>query len=157
MSLEPNEQLPSALQPDGSKESKMTMEEYLQQLQKQSYLERNRTGAAPQGAMSMDTGSLLGKRIQARGRKSRTDEGERTNEEYEWRWGPRAEVEITEKAVAEFVSQVYMDADGQDQEDDANADANGGHDQDDQETSRAKKQELLLKSIEQAAGSQLIS
>lgn len=155
MSLDPEEVLPSALQPDARKESRLTMDDYLQQLLKQSYLECNRTGAAPQGAMSMDTGSLLGKRVQARGKKSRTEEGVRINEENEWRWGPRAEVEITEKAVAEFVSQIYMDSDGQDQDDDALV--SRGQGQDDLETSRAKKQELLLKSIEHAAGSQLIS
>jgi hypothetical protein len=120
-------------------------------LQKQSYLECSKTGAAAQGAMSADGGTLVGKRSQVRGRKSKTEEGEPTGEEYEWRWGARAEVEITEKAVADFVSQVYFDSEDLD-EVEGEQDDDGG-----ESTSRAQKQQQLLQHIERVAGSQLIA
>lgn len=154
MSLDANRSLPLAVQPDAGKDAVhhgLTLDDYLAMLQKQSYLECSKTGVAAQGAMSVDAGTLTGKRQQVKGRRSRTEEGEPSGEEYEWRWGARAEVEITEKAVADFVRQVYFDSEDV-------GGVEGEQDGDGEEaTSRAQKEEQLLKHIEHAAGSQLIA
>lgn len=153
MSLNPERVLPVALQPKVFKDASnvgITMHGYLDSLCKQRYLECSRTGVGPQGAMSMEAGSLIGKRVQARGRKSRNEDGEATGEEYEWRWGARAESEITEKAVGDFVAEIYLHSD--DQGDEGEEEDNG-----EEVVSREKKQERLLQQIEHAAGSQLIS
>lgn len=156
MSLDPQKILPVALQPNASKDASsigLIMEDYLTLLLKQSYLECSRTGVGPQGAMSVEAGSLIGKRVQARGRKSRTEDGEATGEEFEWRWGSRAESEITEKAVGDFVAEIYLHSDDQAEDDEEENEGNDGK----EVVSREKKQEMLLKQIEHAAGSQLIS
>lgn len=143
MSLDPHKTLPAALQPDMNRESMetgLTLDDYLRLLIKQSYLECTKVGAGGQGAMSMDA-SLGTKRVQARGRKSKGgEESGNSLEEQEWRWGARAEAEITEKAVANFVSDIYFDA--EDEEGDS---------------SIKKKQERFIEHIQLAAGSELIS
>jgi hypothetical protein len=144
MSLDPYRTLPSACQPGSgtsATDAGLTVDDFLRLLIKQSYLECTRTGVSGQGAMSMDA-SMGTRRVQARGRSSRNgEEGEASTEDHEWRWGARAEIEITEKAVADFVAEIYVEADEQ-------GSSEGG---------QKKKQENLLKHIERAAGSQLIS
>jgi hypothetical protein len=148
MSLEPHKTLPVALQIDSSKdamESGATLDDYLQLLIKQSYLECTRVGTTGLGAMSMDANNNITRRVQARSRKSKGggEENDKSTEDHEWRWGARAESEVTEKAVADFVAEIYFDSEEQ---------GEGGD-----QSSREKKQETLLKHIEHAAGSQLIA
>lgn len=156
MSLDPKALLPHALQPECTfglgQEGKMTMNDYLDVLVKQSYLECSRTGAAPAGAMSMD-GASLGKRVQAKGRKSRAEEGRASGEALEWRWGARAESEVTEKAVGEFVADVYINTNGQGRNNDTvDEDEDDGDGDADEKTRRS-----VLQHVEHAAGSALIS
>ncbi|UZJ52226.1 hypothetical protein CBS101457_001546 [Exobasidium rhododendri] len=154
MSLDPHKTLPAALQSDSSKdatEGGTTLDDFLQTSIKQSYLECTKVGAGGQGAMSMDPSGNATKRVQVKGRKTRGggggggggDENDKSTEDFEWRWGARAESEITEKAVAEFVAEIYLVSEEQ---------GNG-----ESQSSRAKKQENLIKHIENAAGSQLIA
>ena len=105
----------------------------------------------------MDT-SLGGRRVQARGKRAREEGEGMTGNEYEWRWGARAEAEITEKAVASFVADIYY-AEDRNQADNGEEGAEQGEGENGEEgpSSRRKKHEQLLKHIEQVAGSQLIS
>jgi hypothetical protein len=69
---------------------------------RQGYLETVKTNVAT-GAVSRRGGG---------GRSAGTSRGEGgIVETTEWKWGPRAEVEIGEEAVANFVRDVYIDAD----------------------------------------------
>lgn len=101
--------------------------------------------------------SLGGKRVQARGRRSKGGEdGEAMmGEEYEWRWGSRAEAEISEVAVAKFVTEIYYDAEEQARED-QDADEQGRIEES-THANHKSREEQLLKHIENAVGSQLIS
>ena len=136
LSLSVDRALPMSLQPLGAEEQVvetstqsrgrtaggnelMTLDAFLQMLQRQGYLERLRdsTGA---------------------------HESEASGTAFEYRWGPRAEVEIGEHAVAAFVSHMYggprtvKSEDGAPQQDAAASDAE------------------LLKHIERAAGTPLV-
>lgn len=96
--------------------------------------------------------------------------------EIEWRWGPRAEAEIGEVAVANFVSAVYVDGEdeGREEQDEdlslpAHSRSQSGRSgrnqygtqgrrtatQGSTQTQRAKQTQALRKEIERAAGSQL--
>ncbi|PWN30402.1 MAGE-domain-containing protein [Jaminaea rosea] len=79
-----------------------SLQSFLNQLLKHQYLEKVSTG------MTNARGTTQQQTQRARGaRKSADGQGD---DRMEWRWGPRAEVEIGEVAVADFVSAVYVDA-----------------------------------------------
>lgn len=120
LSLEPQEPLPTALQPNRNAEPTManepsgdglTLEDWLALLVRQSYLECTRASTA-QFTMAGHEATLAGKRMQARGASVRKGRGGAAEmdvvEAVEWRWGSRAEAEITEKAVADFVADVFL-------------------------------------------------
>ncbi|CAO1617799.1 unnamed protein product [Parajaminaea phylloscopi] len=120
LSLGSASQLPSSMRPDSWDASKSratvrsrgnqdsghidtvarpsTLAKFVDQLQKQQYLEAVRT-------------NVLTGATQRRGRASNANDGERS--EVEWRWGPRAEAEIGEVAVANFVSAIYVDGESE--------------------------------------------
>lgn len=79
-----------------------TLQSLLSQMLRQGYLETVKTNVAT-GAVSRRGGV---------GRSAGNSRGEGgIVETIEWKWGPRAEVEIGEEAVANFVRDVYIDAD----------------------------------------------
>ncbi|PWN20778.1 MAGE-domain-containing protein [Microstroma glucosiphilum] len=80
-----------------------TLQSLLSQMLRQGYLETVKTNIAT-GAVSRRGGV-------GRAAGNNRGEGGGAVETIEWKWGPRAEVEIGEEAVATFVRDVYIDAD----------------------------------------------
>jgi melanoma-associated antigen len=78
---------------------KMTMEQYLTLLIRQGYLDRIKTGS---GAPGPGAGTKRG-RAAARGE---AEEGEFN---LEWRWGERAQVEISERGVCDFMVEFMVE------------------------------------------------
>lgn len=150
-----------------------SLQKFLDQLLKQQYLEVT-SSVVTRGTTQQNT--------QRRGRRS-AEGANGGDERMEWRWGPRAEVEIGEVAVADFVSAVYVDAAGDQTQaagdgDESNAaepsqaprrgrhgtTAGGTSRSGRSQTSRAtqlsqreKQTQALRREIERAAGSQLIA
>ncbi|KIK65144.1 hypothetical protein GYMLUDRAFT_160335 [Collybiopsis luxurians FD-317 M1] len=98
----------------------MTIENYLQQLIRQGYIDRivvGEAGKAPKAA-----GGKRGRSSTAAGNLDRGDDPNGEGTKYEWRWGTRAQSEIGEKAVAEFIAEFMAGdleatgGDGQDNE-----------------------------------------
>lgn len=80
----------------------LTLEAYLLQLQRQSYLDCSRVGAASSGANG--TSQKRG-RGRTGGATQGSGGGEDNDVAWEWRWGPRAMAEIGEEAIAHFVAE----------------------------------------------------
>ena len=116
-----------------------TIEAYLAQLVKQSYLDKQK----------INQGSNTGP--QKRGRASAAAIGEDTDASYEWKWGNRAIAEIGEQGIASFVVE-FMDGI------DLERQGGGGEEDPDQPASRderdkkAKRKEQLANSIARAVG-----
>ena len=151
-----------------------SLQKFLDQLLKQQYLEVT-SSVVTRGTTQQNT--------QRRGRRS-AEGANGGDERMEWRWGPRAEVEIGEVAVADFVSAVYVDAAGDQTQaagdaEESNAGAaeasqaprrgrhgttagtsRSGRSQTSRGTQlsqREKQTQALRREIERAAGSQLIA
>lgn len=174
LSLEKAAPLPDTLRPDSLRETQQsrgrdaaanttsdstahpsTLKTFLDQLLKQGYLEKVQSN------------------VPAGGRKARRTGEEEGQDNFEWKWGPRAEVEIGEVAVAEFVQSVYAHQDheaGDEEEEEAGPSqsqhrrrsgaTNGTQRRTGQTQSRHEKEkqsQLLRREIERAAGSQLIA
>lgn len=75
------------------------MEQYLTLLIRQNYLDRLKTGS---GASGPGAGAK-------RGRPSARGEGEDGEFNLEWRWGERAQAEISERGVCEFMVEFMVE------------------------------------------------
>lgn len=114
------------------------MEQYLTNLIRQGYLDHRQIGENKKGK---------GKGAK-RGRVTQVDE--ESGATYEWKWGNRAQSEVGEKGIAQFVAE-FMVADAGDDEDDDEG-ARGGRVR--RENTQAKLTKMI-KGIERAAGGQL--
>lgn len=138
LSLEPGEPLPEALQPNRGTESrrlgsKYTLEDWLDELVRHAYLERNQANNAATSTSASHQATLEGRRTQAHGGNSRKNRGSggadsNTVQDIEWRWGARAEAEISEKAVASFISDVFLSEERQTAADAAEQPSTGAQD-----------------------------
>lgn len=152
-----------------------SLQSFLNQLLKHQYLEKVSTGMTnARGTTQQQT---------QRGRGARKSADGQGDDRMEWRWGPRAEVEIGEVAVADFVSAVYVDAApgqavAEEEEEDAieasqapisgrragrastvrsgRSQTTGTAAATQAQTQRDKQTQALRREIERAAGSQLI-
>lgn len=132
-----------------------TLEGFLNAMVKQSYLEKK---ASDVGVDFMDA-AVNQAQTQGRRRGRQSGGGGRADDEttvYEWRWGSRAEAEVGERNIAEFISHLFLDPSST--QDGAVETA-----EDDQETQAidrdrlAKRQKLLLGNIATVAGSKLVN
>ncbi|EIN04201.1 MAGE-domain-containing protein [Punctularia strigosozonata HHB-11173 SS5] len=117
----------------------LPVDDFLRQCVRQGYLDKQKTG---------DAKSQGGKR----GRPSQQQEdGSAT---YEWRWGPRAQSEVGERGIGQFVAAFMVERtrDGdEDEEQDEGAATQGRR----KETQAKNKIEAVYKGIERAAGGTL--
>jgi hypothetical protein len=121
----------------------MSVEQYLSMLIRQGYLDRQQTGEA---------GKKTGKAKRGRIAANADDDSGTT---YEWRWGPRAQSEVGEKGIAQFVAEFMVGDAGDDEEDDEEAGRRGRGRGGAGKESAQDKLEKMLKGIEKAAGGQL--
>lgn len=91
---------------------------YLALLVRQGYLEQGELNAptvlGSGGGGDKPAGGR--RRRSARAADGNDENGAKADDNVEWKWGPRAEAEIGEKAVAEFITDVYVMG-GPDEED----------------------------------------
>ncbi|KAF9466735.1 MAGE family-domain-containing protein [Collybia nuda] len=120
----------------------VTVDQYLSTLIRQGYLDRQQIGE----------NTKKGKGAK-RGRATQADEDAGIT--YEWRWGNRAQSEIGEKGIAQFVAEFMVGDAGDDGDDESEDEAATGRGakrrQDDTDT----KITNMMKGIERAAGGQL--
>jgi len=123
----------------------MTVEQYLSLLIRQGYLERQQTG---------EVGKKTGKGKRGRVNANADDDSGAT---YEWRWGPRVQSEVGEKAIAQFVAEFMVgdtgDEDEDDEDDQGGRRGRGGRGG--RKESAHDKLQKMLKGVEKAAGGQL--
>jgi hypothetical protein len=172
LSLSETKGLSTALQPVASSrigDKGLNIDEYLSMLIKQHYLERIEVPSA-QALSATFEATQSGRRKQVRGsvRRNRQSGDTEVVKEFEWRWGARAEAEISERAVADFVTDIVMnvdlavDRDFDEPDESEEEDVNQTQTQDataeagDIGNIRKRKKINLLKDIEKAAGSALI-
>lgn len=136
---------------------------------KQHYLERIEVPSA-QTSMATLEATLTGRKKQVRGnvRRNRQSGDNEVMREFEWRWGARAEAEISEKAVADFVADIVMNVNlsrDQDSDEGDESDIDVREEQPQESAAdgeenilnvRKRQKKNLLKDIEKAAGSALI-
>ena len=120
----------------------ITLDQFLQALYKQSYLERTKVGPAVRGATALDAG--------------------RDSTSWEIRWGARSDAEIGEKAVMEFMLDIAADDQPSSDEEDTRGASTRNHRRGppsarDQEEKRVRKRKRLKADIEKAAGGKLQS
>lgn len=124
----------------------MFVEQYLGMLIRQGYLDHQQTG---EGAKKGGKGK--------RGRVPANADDD-SGATFEWRWGPRAQSEVGEKGIAQFVAEFMVgDAGEEDEEDEEDEEAGGrgkGKGSARQESAQDKL-EKMLKGVERAAGRQL--
>ncbi|KAF9078267.1 MAGE family-domain-containing protein [Rhodocollybia butyracea] len=115
----------------------MTIDTYLQHLIRQGYLDRFMVGEAGKAAKA--------------GKRGRTSTAAGNDDEegnkYEWRWGIRAQSEIGEKAVAEFIAEFMVGTNGGDGQDVGGSRRANGRGSD-----SGTKLKKMLDGIEKAAG-----
>lgn len=132
---------------------------FVDQLVKQQYIVKVKNATA-------------GGQTQARERNRGRNSGEGGDENCEWKWGPRAEAEIGEVAVAQFISGVYVDGDEpqEEVEDEAvstqvRSNGNGRSGRRGGGTQRGaatqgepkmSQSQIVMREVERAAGSQLL-
>ncbi|KZO97255.1 MAGE-domain-containing protein, partial [Calocera viscosa TUFC12733] len=147
----------------------ISLDAFLSMLTRLGYLDRIRTHLPGLGTQAPATQAA------GRGRRARgADDTEEGDVSYEWRWGPRADAEISEKRAAEFIADVYLKRreeiqeveDSEDDEDEQPARKGRGRGKNDEAAERrrekqAKKEkerkemERILKEVERAAGGNL--
>lgn len=131
------------------------LDDFLSNLVRQDYLERTRVqNAAVTSAASMDA-SMARRRTQARGNVKRTRNGDSDIvEDFEFRWGSRAEVEIGETAAASFIADICLQANHAGIEDEAEEEvqSNDGN----LDVRQKKRREQILREVQRAAGSALV-
>ncbi|KAF7359315.1 MAGE domain-containing protein [Mycena sanguinolenta] len=128
----------------------LPLDAYLTLLLRQGFLDRQQVG----GDAAANKAANKGKRSRVQ---AADDEGQTT---YEWRWGPRAQSEVGEKAVAEFVAEFMVQEERQgqddgDEEEEGGSAAAGRARANKRRTDAANKLEKMTKGIERAAGGQL--
>ncbi|GJJ14141.1 hypothetical protein Clacol_008400 [Clathrus columnatus] len=117
--------------------NKITIEMYLTQLVKQSYLERQKVNAAPQGG-------------QKRTRTGINICGEDGESNFEWKWGSRAIAEVGEEGIGDFVIDFMENIEELRK---PSEDADSAAENDDREIEQVgKRRDKLLKAIGRAAG-----
>jgi melanoma-associated antigen len=128
----------------------VTVDAYLNSLIRQGYLQRHAAG------------DPKAKRAGGSGKRGRsTQGGEDDGITWEWRWGHRAQSEIGEKGLAQFMAEFMMEAEKRDangDEDEAEGDGEGRaarQRKEKREAAKKKKLEALLKGIGRAAGGNL--
>lgn len=132
--------LPLGAQPPtvflGTAGSKITIDAYLAQLVKQSYLEKQKANAGPQ-KRARGGGAVVG------------EDGESN---YEWKWGSRAIAEIGEEGIGEFIVD-FMETIEKLRRSSEDADSTAEHNNKETEGRRDK----MLKAVGRAAGGGLQS
>ncbi|KAJ7621120.1 MAGE family-domain-containing protein [Roridomyces roridus] len=118
----------------------LTLDAYLTLLLRQNYLDRQQVGG---DAAKKGKGAKRGRVTQA------DDEGGQT---YEWRWGARAQSEVGEKAIAEFVAEFMV---GEREEAEEDQEEGGRRRGTKQRADAESKFDKMFKGIERAAGGQL--
>ena len=118
----------------------MNLDGYLTNVLKQGYLDRQQVGGDP---------AKKGKKSGAGAKRLRTQaEDLEEGRTYEWRWGPRAHVEVGEENVGRFIAEFMIESDA-----DADDEGAGGA------AAARKRQEDIMKKmyggIEKAAGGTL--
>ncbi|BGP25566.1 hypothetical protein JCM10295v2_004494 [Rhodotorula toruloides] len=106
LALTPSTMLPSSLA--SAHPTSHTLSTFLNNLVKQHYLERSKTGqtGATQGATQAKSGRATTQRTQRTNAEGgKTESGDPS---IEWRWGPRAEAEIGELGIGKFVEAIFM-------------------------------------------------
>jgi hypothetical protein len=124
----------------------LPLDTYLTQLIRQGFLDRQQVG----GEGNKGKAGAKGKRARV---SAAEDEGGQT---YEWRWGARAQSEVGERAVAEFVAEFMVSEERQedgDEEEEGNAAGKARANK--RRVDAASKLEKMMKGIERAAGGQL--
>ncbi|KAJ6589317.1 MAGE family-domain-containing protein [Mycena capillaripes] len=123
----------------------LTLDAYLTQLIRQGYLDRQQVGGEPK------KGAAKGKRA----RVAADDEGGQMT--YEWRWGTRAQSEVGEQALAQFVAEfmVTEGAEAGEEDGEEEAGAAGRARANKRRADAASRLERMTKGIERAAGGQL--
>lgn len=121
----------------------LTVEQFLSILIRQGYLDRQQIGdVAKKGK---------GKGVK-RGRATQADEEAGTT--YEWRWGNRAQSEVGEKGIAQFVAE-FMVGDAGDDDEDEEDDVAAGRGANRRQADADAKLAMMVKGIQRAAGGQL--
>lgn len=136
------------------------LDDFLANLVKQDYLERTRVSTtAATSAASMDA-SMARRRTQARGNVKRTRNGDSDAvEDFELRWGSRAEVEIGETAAASFIADICLknnNADLEEEEEEEEQEAETQNGLGSARERRKKRREQILREVQRAAGSSLV-
>jgi hypothetical protein len=120
----------------------MSVEQYLSMLIRQGYLDQQQAGEAAK---------------KGKGKRGRANVDDDSGVTYEWRWGPRAQSEVGEKGIAQFVAEFMVGDAGDDDEDEEEDEAGrrgrgrGGA----RKESAQDMLEKMLKGVERAAGGQL--
>ncbi|KAJ6472320.1 MAGE family-domain-containing protein [Mycena vitilis] len=129
----------------------LSLDLYLTLLLRQGFLDRAAVGG--DAANKAAKGAGRGKRT----RVAAADEDQAGGQTYEWRWGARAQSEVGEQAVAAFVTEFMVSAEGggEDAEDGAEDNAAGRARANKKRADAANRLEKMAKGIERAAGGQL--
>lgn len=122
----------------------LTIDAYLTQLVKQSYLDKQKTSLA-----STHGGQ---KRARGGGIVSGADDGDTS---FEWKWGTRAIAEIGEEGIGTFVVD-FMDGIERERANNGEEDGTRGNSRQERER-REKRQDKVLTAIGRAAGGGLVS
>lgn len=120
----------------------VTVEQYLSTLIRQGYLDQQQAGEA----------------AKAKGKRGRVaaNADDDSGATYEWRWGPRAQSEVGEKGIAQFVAEFMVgDADDDDDEEEEDGGRRARGRGAAGKESAQDRLEKMLKGVERAAGGQL--
>ena len=121
-----------------------TLDQYLTDLVRQGYLEREEIGDPKKGTKK--GGGV--KRV-------RSNKDDDSGTQYQWRWGNRAFSEVSEQDIATFIAEIMVgDTQGQEAEDDDDDPASNRRRQK-QRAEGQKKVDKMKAGIEKAAGGNL--
>lgn len=121
-----------------STHSNVALDLYLTTLIRQGYIDRQQIGADAK---------------KAKGKAKRARADDESGNTYEWRWGNRAQSEIGEKGIAQFVAEFMV---GEEEAEDEEEDEGSGRGRANKKQAEAEsKLAKMTKGIERAAGGQL--
>ncbi|KAJ7751006.1 MAGE family-domain-containing protein [Mycena maculata] len=126
----------------------LTLDAYLTTLLRQGFLDRQQVGEAKKGGNK-------GKR----GRVAQADD--EAGQTYEWRWGARAQSEVGEVAICQFIAEFMIGEDGhgreepEEEEEGAGGSGAGRARTEKRRADKQSKLDKMAKGIERAAGGQL--
>jgi len=115
----------------------VSLDQYLTTLIRQGYIDRQEIGAES-------------KKTKGKAKRARADDD--SGNTYEWRWGNRAQSEIGEKGIAQFVAEFMV---GEEAEDDDEDEGSGRARANKRQAEAENKLAKMTKGIEKAAGGQL--